>query len=113
MISPGDDVVAARRTNSAEDVLRRKVREGYSDFQVLVLISLARESLLTLSDLSMALGAAGVSTAWHAAAKLERAGDVKKDTLCRPFSVTYYCLTDAGKKRLAWILRGEFGEESR
>lgn len=112
MISPGDETVALRRTNSAEDVLRRKVREGYSDFQLLVLISLARESLLTLSDLSRALGTAGVSTAWHAAAKLEKAGDVKKDTLRRRFSVTYYCLTEDGKKRLAWILRGDLGEES-
>jgi len=99
---PRGDVKPVAGT-TAEAVVRRKLRAGISDLQFLVLVALAKREMLTLSDLAEELGV-GASTAWHAAGKLVELGEVEKDSLNKPFQVAFFFLSDAGKRRLAWLL---------
>lgn len=94
---------AAGGGNSGEALVKRKFTAGLSDLQVLCLFALAKQDLLTLSDLAETLGV-GASAAWHAAEKMIAAGYIVKETLNKPFSVAYFYLHDDGKRKVAWLL---------
>lgn len=88
---------------TAEELLIRKVKEGLTDLQALVLLVLARREVATLTDLATDLRRA-VPSVSMAARVLEESGYIVKDSNGQPFSLVFIYLSDAGKGKVAWLL---------
>jgi len=92
---------------TAEELLTRKVKEGLTDLQTLVMLVLARREMATMTDLAVDLKRA-VPSVSMAARVLEESGLIVKDSSGQPFSLVFIYLSDDGKRMLAWLLgKGE------